>query len=49
MDYCFCHLKSVEVEDLMESDVPTIRGTFEKASHAFGQYSGSGCIFPMMY
>ena len=41
--------KCVEVEDLMGSDVPTIQGTSEKASHTFGQYSCSGCIFPMIY
>ena len=33
----------------MESDVPTIRGTSEKTSQAFSQYSCSGCILPMMY
>ena len=49
MDLCFWPLKCVVVEDLMGSDVPTIRGTFEKASQAFGQYSGNRCIFPMLY
>ena len=33
----------------MGSDVPTIRETSDKASQEFGQYSGSGCIFQMMY
>ena len=33
----------------MGSDVPTIRGTSEKESQEFGRYSGSGCIFQMMY
>ena len=49
-------LKCVGVEDLMGSDIPTIRGTSEKASQEFGQYSGrdvfllwQGCIFQMMY
>ena len=49
MDVCFWPLKCVGVEDLMGSDVLTIWGTSEKASQGFGQYSGSGCIFPIMY
>ena len=33
-------LKCVGVEGLKGSNVPTIRGTSEKKSQAFGQYSG---------
>ena len=40
----FCPLKCVEVDYMMGSVVPTIRGTSEKECQGFGQYSGSGCI-----
>ena len=46
--FMFWPLKCVEVEDLVRSDILTIRGTPEKTSQTFGQYSGSGCNFPMM-
>ena len=34
-------VKCVEVEDIVGSDVPTVRGTSEYESQEVGQYSGS--------
>ena len=43
--FMFWHLKCVGVEDLMGSAIPMIRGTYDKASHEFGQYSGRDVFF----
>ena len=44
MDLCFWHLKCVWSRGPDENV-----GTSEKASQNFGQHSGGGCIFPIMY
>ena len=49
MDLCLLLLKCVwsRAHDGIRSSDD--RGTSEKESQEFGQYSGGGCIFPFMY